>query len=191
MEKLKREAIHEIKSDISDEVVKDEALRALRACIQCGNCTAGCPSGRRTILRTREILRKACLGLEEVLKDEDLWLCTTCYTCYERCIRNVPVTDIIIKLRNLACQKGYMMPGHKGLTHMFIDTGHGVPLGGADSNWAKLREAYGLPPVPPTTHSSEEGLKECQTLTKEIGFDDLVGYKKKEEKKEEKKEGKK
>lgn len=183
MEKLKREVIRNVNSDISDEVVKDEALKAIRACIQCGNCTAGCPSGRRTALRTRELIRKACLGLEDVLKDEDLWLCSTCYTCYERCIRNIPVTDIIIKLRNIACEKGYMMEGHKGLTHIFIDTGHGVPLGGADSNWAKLREAYGLPPVPPTVHSSTEAVQECQTLTESTEFNDLVKYKKKEEKK--------
>jgi heterodisulfide reductase subunit C len=75
-----------------------------------------------------------------------------------------------------------MLDAHKGLTHMFIDTGHGVPLGGAESNWAKLRDAYGLPPVPPTVHSFPEAVEECQTLTKEVGFDDLVSYKKKEKK---------
>ncbi len=182
MEKLNsKKNIKQIKTDLADEIVKDAALKALRACIQCGNCTASCPSGRRTSYRTREIIRKACLGLDEVLEDEDIWLCTTCYTCYERCIRDIPITDIIIKLRNMASDRGHMLPAHVGLTHMFIKTGHGVPLGDTDGNWAKLREALGLQKVPPTVHSHPEAVEEVQKLIKELKFDELVGFGKEEE----------
>ncbi len=130
----------------------------------------------RTALRTRKVIRKALLGSDEVLKDEDIWLCSTCYTCYERCPRGVPVTDVIIKLRNLASQKGYIMDAHKKLTYLLIDTGHGVPIGGTDNNWTKLRAAYGLEPIPPTTHSHPEAIEDIKTLVKDLHFDKLVGY---------------
>jgi heterodisulfide reductase subunit C len=176
MERIKPDMVKKISNDITEELVKDEALRAIRACYQCGTCCGGCPSGRRTALRTRKVIRKALLGLDEVLKDEDIWLCSTCYTCAERCPRGVPTTDIIIKLRNLASQKGYIMQPHKNLTYLLIQTGHGVPLGGTDNNWTKLRAAYGLEPIPPTTHSHPEAVDEIQTLVKDLKFDKLVGY---------------
>lgn len=175
-ERIKPDMIKRISSDITDEIIKDEALKAIRACFQCGTCSGGCPSGRRTPLRTRQIIRKATLGIEAVLKDEDLWMCSTCYTCYERCPRGVPTTDIIIKLRNMATQKGYILTPHRNLTHILIQTGHGVPLGGTDNNWTKLRASYGLEPIPPTVHSHPEAVKEIQVLIEDLKFDKLVGY---------------
>jgi heterodisulfide reductase subunit C2 len=176
MERIKPGAIKKVSNEISDEIVKDEDLKKLRACFQCGTCTGGCPSGRRTAIRTRQIIRKAIQGLDEVLDDEDIWMCSTCYTCYERCPRSVPVTNIIIKLRNMATQKGKMMAPHKQLTYLLIQTGHGVPIGGTDNNWTKMRAAYGLPPLPPTTHSHPEAIKEIETLVKDTKFDKLVGF---------------
>lgn len=188
MENISRKRINKISSEISDAVVADD-LELIRSCFQCGTCTGSCPSGRRTALRTRAVIRKALLGLEQVLDDPDIWLCSTCYTCFERCPRQVPVTDIIIKLRNLATQKGNILAPHKALTHILIDTGHGVPIN--DKKWNDLRESYDLNPVPPTTHSHPDAVKEIQTLVKSLKFDKLVDYKPPEkspktEKKEEK-----
>jgi heterodisulfide reductase subunit C len=179
MERIKRQGVSEVPDAILEEIIKDEALKAVQACFQCGTCSGGCPSGRRTAMRTRKLMRKAVMSMEDVLKDEDIWLCSTCYTCYERCPRSVPVTDIIVKLRNLAIQKGYILSPHKALTHLLIDTGHGVPIGGKENNWTKLRESYGLDPLPPTTHKHDEALSEVQTLVAEVKFDKLVGYEKK------------
>ncbi|MBN2157661.1 MAG: CoB--CoM heterodisulfide reductase subunit C [Candidatus Lokiarchaeota archaeon] len=192
MEYIKRNRIDKISAKISEEIVKDD-LELIRACYQCGTCTGSCPSGRRTALRTRAVIRKALLGLDQVLDDPDIWLCSTCYTCFERCPRQVPVTDIIIKLRNLATQKGRILAPHKSLTHLLIDTGHGVPIN--DKKWNDLRESYDLDPVPPTVHKYPSAVKEVQTLVKSLGFDKLVEYKppvntnsKKDEKPEKKEE---
>ena len=181
MESIKRDKIDKVDSRITEEMVKD-SLERIKSCFQCGTCTGGCPSGRRTAMRTRALIRKALLGLEAVLDDKDIWLCSTCYTCYSRCPRNIPVTDIIIKLRNLATQKGKILDSHKGLTHMLISTGHGVPLPDGDSNWSKLRESYNLDSRPPTTASHPEAVKDIQTLVKSLKFDDLVGFPKKDKK---------
>ncbi|MCF2140333.1 MAG: CoB--CoM heterodisulfide reductase subunit C [Candidatus Lokiarchaeota archaeon] len=202
MEKIQRNIIVHISDIISEEIIKDEAMAFVRACFQCGTCSGGCPSGRRTAIRTRQIIRRVILGLEEVLSSDDIWLCSTCYTCFERCPRSIPVTDIIIKLRNLATQRGYMKPPHKAVTHILADTGHGVPLGtqkgGEPNNWSQLRASYGLPDIPPTTHSHPEAVKDIQILMHATNFDKLVDWKPKNtelkpkvnEKSEEKSEGK-
>ena len=173
----------ELKPKFKYEISKIHGAEKLMLCFQCGTCTGGCPSGRRTALRTRAVIRKALLGLEEVLSSDDIWLCSTCYTCYSRCPRNIPVTDIIIMLRNLATKKGYIKPSHKGLTHMLIDTGHGVPIpeGEGGDKWRELRESYELPPTPPTVHSDPKSLEEVKILCESLEFDKLVGYEKKKD----------
>lgn len=177
---IKRDVKKSINSKISDKFV-DAGLEEIRACINCGTCTGGCPSGRRTAYRTRSALRRALTGDTTVLEDIDIWLCTTCYTCFERCPRNIPVTDMIIKLRNIAVEEGYILDAHMGLAmDVFVVTGHGVPADGeANKKWRDLREAYGLPAYPPTVHSFPEALKEVQTLLESVGFMELMNNAKK------------
>ena len=183
-EDLREDRITKVSDEFMD-LLRDAGYLELGACIQCGNCTAGCPSGRRTALRTREIMRKAVLGQEEVLKDKELWLCSTCYTCYERCPRNIPTTDIIIFLRNLAAERGLMLEPHWNLCKIFYQFGHGVPIN--DEKWNELRESYGVSRVPPTVHAHPEAVKECQDLIESVGFDKKIKIGKYEEKKEEEK----
>jgi heterodisulfide reductase subunit C2 len=176
MERLNEDVLRTFEGKIESEIIKEDALKAIGACFQCGTCTGGCPSGRRTVVRTRKIIRNALLNIKDVLNDEDIWMCTTCYTCYERCPRSVPITDILIKIRNLAVQNGNILAPHKGLSHILIQTGHGVPIGGKDNQWTKLRESYGLSPLPPTTHMHPEDVHEIEILVKETKFDKLVDY---------------
>jgi heterodisulfide reductase subunit C len=172
---IKRKVFKGISSKISQKFV-DAGLEKIRACINCGTCTGGCPSGRRTAYRTRVAVRRALMGDEEVLKDMDIWLCSTCYYCYERCPRDIPVTDMIIKLRNIAVEEGYILDPHFALADkIFFETGHGVPANGeGNKKWRDLRESYGLPPLPPTVHQHPEAVEECQKLMKEVGFRDLM-----------------
>lgn len=177
MESLKDNSIKKIDTHITEEIVKED-LERIKSCFQCGTCTGGCPSGRRTALRTRILIRKALLGLDEVLSEPDLWLCSTCYTCYSRCPRAVPVTDIIIKLRNLATQKKHIITAHKSLTHLLLNTGHGVPIpaGKGGENWRNLRKVYHLNELPPTVHMHPEAVKDIKKLSKSLKFDELVDY---------------
>ena len=160
-------------SDNLENELRKAGLKEIGACIQCGNCTGGCPAGRRTALKTRAIIRKIQLGLDEVLYDKDIWYCSTCYTCLERCPRKVPVTDAIIHLRNLAVQKGNMHPTHVSLSHQLYNTGHGVPID--NEKWEELRKYHDLPAKPPTVHSNPKSVKEIQILLESSQFDELVG----------------
>ena len=172
MEHIKSDKIVEFTDDLAD-LLRGAGYLEIGSCISCGTCTGGCPSGRRTALNTRTLIRKAQLGLDEVLSDKELWFCSTCYTCLERCPRSVPVTDVIIYLRNLAVQRGYIQAPHLALCKMFYDTGHGVPIN--DKKWNKLREYYKISSIPPTTHKFPKAETEVQILLKSTEFDKLVG----------------
>ncbi len=157
-----------------EDIFGDEALQSIKSCVQCGCCTGSCPSSRRTALRTRKIFRETVLGFEKnVIESEDLWLCTTCYTCYERCPRGVKTTDIIRVLRNMAVKKGHMADAHRLTASYVFKTGHGVPV---NDEAQKQRTKLGLAKLPPTTHSYPEALKSVQEILKLTGFDEIVGF---------------
>ncbi|MGD9380902.1 MAG: CoB--CoM heterodisulfide reductase subunit C [Candidatus Thorarchaeota archaeon] len=161
----------DIDPDFTERIVEAGADR-IRTCIQCGTCSSICPSGRRTAFRTRELIRKAILGLkDEVLASPDLWLCATCYTCLERCPREIKVTDAIIIMRNMAVDEGFMLPQHRKASQKLLSTGHAVPI---DDTNREVRKDLGLDELPPTTHSSKKALKDVQKIMKKTGFKKLI-----------------
>ena len=152
----------------------DAGIETVKHCFQCGTCSGGCPSGRRTPYKVRQLVRKCLLGLkEEVITDDALWMCTTCYTCQERCLRSVKIVEIIKKARNVAAHAGYMAKAHKMTGVFVLNTGHAVPI---NDEVKALRAKIGLPEVPPTTHAFPEALTEVQKLCKITAFDELIGY---------------
>lgn len=131
------------------------------SCIQCGTCTASCESGRWTALKTRLIIRRLILGDLSVLEDPDIWLCTTCYNCYERCPRDVRPTDVIIELRNYASKLGNMHPVHRKVVDFLKATGHAVPI---NDKIRSQRKELGLNELPPTLYKFKD--EEDSELTK-------------------------
>jgi heterodisulfide reductase subunit C len=126
-------------------------------CYQCGTCTASCPSAPRSSYRIRKFVRRALLGLEEEsLIDPDLWLCTTCYSCTDRCPRDIAPTDVIMAMRNVAFKKDIIPVNFLKTVQAVYTTGHGVPNN--DVNRA-ARKKLGMHPDPPTTHRHPEYIK--------------------------------
>ena len=122
----------------------------------------------------RQIVRKCLLGLrEEVVSDPALWMCTTCYTCQERCPRSVKIVDIIKMARNEAAKAGYMADAHKATGSYVIKFGHGVPI---NDKTKDLRKAIGLDELPPTVHAFPEALEEVQKICAACEFDKLIGF---------------
>ena len=154
--------------------IMDAGAETVAICFQCGTCTGACPSGRRTPYRIRSVVRRAVMGLkDDVLSDDTIWMCTTCYECQERCPRGIKIVDIVKAVRNEAAKAGYMAPAHKATGSFVLKTGHGVPINSATK---ELRKRVGLTELPPTTHEFPEALEEVQKITKLTGFDKLVGY---------------
>ncbi len=78
----------------------------LSTCIQCGTCTASCPSASAMDISPRKMWRMVQLGLvDEVLHSKTMWLCSICYQCQVRCPRGIPLTEAIAKLKQLAIQQ--------------------------------------------------------------------------------------
>ncbi|MEE9555134.1 MAG: 4Fe-4S dicluster domain-containing protein [candidate division Zixibacteria bacterium] len=78
-------------------------------CYQCGACVADCPAGAYSErFNPRLIMLKAILGFEEELinPESEIWECTNCYTCSERCPQDVRPIDVIIAMKNLSIQEG-------------------------------------------------------------------------------------
>ncbi len=83
------------------------AGRLLGRCIQCGTCSASCPTAYAMDLTPRQMWRLAQLGFQDqVLHSKAMWLCSLCYTCHVRCPRGIPLTETIVKLKQLALREG-------------------------------------------------------------------------------------
>lgn len=171
--------IRNVTLDFYNEVIESggrifpkEKLKRFSLCMQCGKCVGSCPSGKRTAWRIRKTFEETRLGLrEKVFLDENLWNCTTCYTCQERCPRAIHTTDIVRIIRNLAVRSGHMKSNHKKVCQILFRYGHAVPV---NDEIRKVRKELGLDEVPPTVHSYPEGLKEVLTLVEETGFRKMV-----------------
>jgi len=153
--------------DFDSNFFKDiERKSNIWACIQCGTCTASCESGRWTALKTRSIVRKVVLGDLSVLKDPDIWLCTTCYQCYERCPRDVRPTDVIMELRNYATKLGNISPNHRAVVGYLKNFGHAVPI---NDEIKQHRKELGLEEIPPTLFKyKDEEDNDLKKIEKEL-----------------------
>ncbi|UCE36537.1 MAG: CoB--CoM heterodisulfide reductase subunit C [Thermoplasmata archaeon] len=161
-----------VNPEFVEEVIKAGAV-SVNLCWQCGTCTASCPSGLHTAFRVRKLIRRVQLGfMDEVLPADDMWMCTTCYTCHERCPRDVKIPEIIFTLRNMAVKMGYMAETHKKAATLLVKTGHTIPL---DDKAKALRKKVGLIETPLTTLSNSEALEEVQKILRHTGFDKIVG----------------
>jgi Fe-S oxidoreductase len=79
----------------------------LFGCIQCGKCTGGCPVARKTALNIRSLIYHMLVEPEmKVDKHPELWDCTCCFTCVERCPKDVRPADLIIELRGQLVEGG-------------------------------------------------------------------------------------
>ena len=77
----------------------------LYGCYQCGTCSAGCPFIEDMDLSPDEVIRYIILDRKEVLNSKTIWLCAACYTCAERCPRDINITKIMEALRQIILRK--------------------------------------------------------------------------------------
>lgn len=109
----------------------------------------------------------ALLGLkEEVLTNKNIWLCTGCYSCYERCPQGVEPAYVIRVLCSLAAKTGNIPAATKAGAQTILKQGL---LAQVTDFIQKQREKLGLPRIGHT------GVEEVQKIAKKTGFDKLVG----------------
>jgi heterodisulfide reductase subunit C len=92
------------KGDLVKEV-EELCGENLFGCYQCGTCSAGCPFIEDMDLSPDEVIRYVILDKKEVLNSKTIWLCAACYTCAERCPRDINITKIMEALRQIILRK--------------------------------------------------------------------------------------
>jgi len=84
----------------------------VKTCIQCGSCTASCIAADGMSLGPRKLWRSVQLGMEpEVMDSMSFWNCTTCGLCDKRCPRGIPMSRIMLSLREKYDADGNVVTG--------------------------------------------------------------------------------
>ena len=106
--------VYSLKLKKGDLVKEVEELcgENLFGCYQCGTCSSGCPFVDDMDLTPDEVIRYVILDRKEVLNSKTIWLCASCYTCAERCPRDINITKII-KIIGMSQKNG--KPSSSGL----------------------------------------------------------------------------
>jgi heterodisulfide reductase subunit C len=96
----------------------------LKACMNCGVCTAICPAAEFYDYDPRKIVdivqRKDNDELVRLLKSETIWYCGECLSCKTRCPRGNTPGYIIMALRTLSQKLGYFTESEKGRQQLAI-----------------------------------------------------------------------
>jgi heterodisulfide reductase subunit C len=113
----------------------------IKECIQCGTCSASCPSSAAMDYGPREIIAALRAGrLDRVLNANTVWLCVSCYSCTVRCPAGIPFTDVMYELKRLEVDKG-LAKNNRGATmaQAFAET---VDAHGRNAETELLRKYY-------------------------------------------------
>jgi heterodisulfide reductase subunit C len=118
----------------------------LYECYQCARCTGSCPAAevapafgpRETILKCLD------LGHEAVVEDPKLWLCCTCNVCEDRCPQKIPISDLLVALRNSAARRGNIPDRLRIAIELLAKTGRSMIAHQLDERRAR----HGLVPLP-------------------------------------------
>jgi len=89
----------------SSQVI-EEAISAtnVRQCLDCGKCSSSCPVARiNDEYSPRRVVDRFLLGMgEKMVSSREMWMCTGCYLCRERCPSDVRFAEFLAKVRSLA-----------------------------------------------------------------------------------------
>ena len=106
----------------------------------------------------RRILRMILLGMKKrVLESDFIWLCSSCYTCQERCPQGVRITDLMTAVRNMASREGWQPSGIAKQSELIKSQGRLYSLDEFDD---KKRKKAGLPSIPFTIEEVTRLLKD-------------------------------
>ncbi len=109
--------LQELKKDI-------RFIEGLKACINCGVCTAICPAAAFNNYDPRQIADTIQRGneaeIEQLLKSDTIWYCGECLSCKTRCPRGNTPGYIIQALRALSIETGFFIESEQGRKQLAI-----------------------------------------------------------------------
>ena len=120
--------------------IEEEGGDAARVCYQCGTCTTVCPWNRVRTFLVRRMINQARFGVVP-FESEDLWLCTTCGQCVQRCPRGVEIVDVMRAMRRILVPDGVVpasIPNLRGFMTSIASVGNPWGQEPEDrANWAQ------------------------------------------------------
>jgi Fe-S oxidoreductase len=126
------------------DILKDKGGEAFKYCYQCGMCDTVCPWNRVRNFSMRKLIRQATFGLTEV-ENEEIWRCTTCGRCPQRCPRGVGILEVGRASRRLATEFD-VFPAHvkpiRGVAQSLASEGN--PLNEERKNRTKWTEGLSV-----------------------------------------------
>jgi heterodisulfide reductase subunit C len=103
---VEREALEGVFDDIRAHPLYDHELNG---CLNCGICTATCPSAYYYDYSPREIVQllwtENLEGIYEAMQ-EKIWACAQCYTCAARCPFGNSPGGLVMIMREVAVKRG-------------------------------------------------------------------------------------
>ena len=74
----------------------------VKTCIQCGTCSASCPTASLMDVPIRKLVRLVLEGEKErALSSRSIWLCTSCLLCTVRCPRSIRPMAVVAALKSI------------------------------------------------------------------------------------------
>jgi|UniRef100_A0A7C4AR96 heterodisulfide reductase subunit C len=143
---MKRTSINDLDASFKWRVARQPGGEGITRCFSCKACTAACPICLiEPRYDPRKIIRMVLLGMEqEVLKNDLIWLCSTCYGCREVCPQDVRFTDVMFAIKNIAAQEGCVPAGLMGQKTILKKHGRLYEVGDFEN---EKREKMGLPAI--------------------------------------------
>ena len=108
-----------------EELEKDiRYIEGLKACFNCGICTATCPAAEVSDYDPRVVVdtvqKRDESELEKLLKSDTIWMCGECLSCKTRCPRGNTPGYIIQALRALSIETGLFIESQQGRKQLAV-----------------------------------------------------------------------
>ncbi|MFQ5711981.1 MAG: 4Fe-4S dicluster domain-containing protein [Candidatus Geothermarchaeales archaeon] len=138
-----------VEAEALDQTLVRKLLRHLGgenilACFQCSVCVAACPV--RVLeprFNPRKLTKMVFLGMsDQLFKMSSLWLCSTCYSCQERCPQVVNPLEVMNAVKNMAFERGFTPQAAKKIAETVRSHGSIYPM---DEYFNEKRVKRGLP----------------------------------------------
>ena len=141
------------KGHLYERLQEDYRIKeGLKACMNCGVCTAVCPAAEFYKYNPKNIVnivqRKDEDELEALLKSDTIWYCGECMSCRPRCPRANTPGYVIQALRTLSQRLGFFVESEKGRQQLALKRAIGDNI---------LRTGYCLTPrnIRPELHPEQ------------------------------------
>lgn len=93
--------------------IKELSGENIKACMQCGTCTAACPMAEEMDFFPRKVMHFSQFGMLSRMEDiNSYWKCASCHSCSVRCPRGIDIAKVMESLRLLVLRtnKNYIEP---------------------------------------------------------------------------------